>query len=147
MTDWDPIRLVIPGTPIGKGRPRIRNWGTHASQYTPEKTANYESMVALVGQQAMAGREPLDEPLATTILVVAPIPASWSKRKQAMAVAGEIRPGGKPDVDNVIKALFDGLNKVVWRDDSLVVECLAEKWYGPTPRVEMTVKAARLGPG
>lgn len=141
MTEpWLPIEIVIPGTAVGKMRPGIRNRGQFAQHYTPDKTANYESLVAMAGYQAMAGREILDEPVTVTIMVYVDVPASWSKRKRERALTGELRPTGKPDLDNVEKSLFDGLNKVVWRDDAIVVGCSASKWYGTEPRVVMTVR-------
>jgi Holliday junction resolvase RusA-like endonuclease len=49
------------------------------------------------------------------------VPASGSKKKQRAALAGEIFPTTKPDKDNVIKAVYDGCNGVLWRDDVQVV--------------------------
>lgn len=31
------------------------------------------------------------------------------------------------DIDNILKALFDGCNKIVWRDDSQVTKATIEK--------------------
>ena len=50
------IHFHIPGQPVGKGRPRIGKVGAHARMFTPAKTVNYESTVALFAAQAMAGR-------------------------------------------------------------------------------------------
>ncbi len=129
----------IPGPPQGKGRPRVGRVGGHARMFTPAKTASYEALVALAGQQAMAGREPLDGPLRVSITAAVPIPASWSQRKQRAASDGELRPTGKPDLDNVLKAVFDGLNGVCWRDDVQIVECVASKRYGCTPGVALEI--------
>ena len=42
------VRFKVPGTPVGKGRPRVSTrGGKFAKMYTPEKTAYYESLVAL----------------------------------------------------------------------------------------------------
>ena len=63
-----------------------------------------------------------------------------SKKWKAAALAGAIRPTSKPDIDNVIKSSFDGLNMVVWVDDSQVVELKTAKWYSDAPRLEMWVR-------
>ena len=56
----------------------------------------------------------------------------------------------KPDIDNLVKALFDsistaGYNKVdkkgiVWTDDSIVCGLIARKKYSPNPRIELEIK-------
>jgi Holliday junction resolvase RusA-like endonuclease len=34
----------------------------------------------------------------------------------------------KPDEDNLKKAVYDALNKMLWRDDSQICESAFEKW-------------------
>jgi Holliday junction resolvase RusA-like endonuclease len=43
-----------------------------------------------------------------------------SKKKRALALSG-VYASGKPDLDNVLKSILDGLNGVIYRDDSQVV--------------------------
>ena len=50
------VSFTVPGSPVGKGRPRIGRVGAHSRMFTPHKTAAYEGLVAHAGQQAMAGR-------------------------------------------------------------------------------------------
>ncbi|MCO7656007.1 RusA family crossover junction endodeoxyribonuclease, partial [Pseudomonas aeruginosa] len=42
-------------------------------------------------------------------------------------------------MDNVIKAIYDGLNGVVWKDDVQVVKAVVGKRYGETPGVRVKV--------
>jgi len=52
-------------------------------------------------------------------------------------------PTCTPDLDNLVKALFDALNKVVWRDDAQVVQLTCQKlWALPNeaPRTELIVR-------
>jgi Holliday junction resolvase RusA-like endonuclease len=135
----DAIVVTVPGAPVGKGRPRVSRMGGFARLYTPEKTASYESLVKLAGSQAMAGRDPILGPVRVRLDVCCPIPASWSGKKREMAARGEIRPTTKPDLDNVAKVLFDGLNGIVWRDDVQVVCAEIEKTYSHSPRVVMCI--------
>ena len=67
------------------------------------------------------------------------MPASWSAKKRTQALAGDIRPAKKPDSDNVIKAVCDGMNGVVWRDDVQAVEGSWRKVYGETPGLMVRV--------
>jgi Holliday junction resolvase RusA-like endonuclease len=71
-------------------------------------------------------------------------PASWSKKRQQMAAAGQIAPTGKPDIDNVQKCVKDGMNGVVWRDDALVIEVRVSKRYSTAPGVCVSVEQLPL---
>lgn len=139
-----PIRFTVPGSPQGKGRPRVAVRGGHASLYTPSKTLNYEGLVAHAAQTAMAGRPLLDGPVACAVHIDCAVPASWSQKKQRMALAGEVLPATKPDIDNCCKAIFDGLNNVLWRDDSQVVDLAVRKRYSATPCVRVEVHSLQL---
>ncbi len=79
-------------------------------------------MIRTAATDAMQGRVPVDVPVAVVIRAVFPVPASWSKKKQAAAMTGELKPAKKPDLDNIIKACTDAMNGVVFRDDSLIVK-------------------------
>lgn len=133
------IQFNVPGQPVGKGRPRIGKVGAHARMFMPAKTVSYESTVALAASQAMQGRELIDGPVRVLMSMFCQIPASWSRKKQEQALAGQIRPTTKPDADNVIKAIFDAINGVVWRDDVQVVELGVSKVYGAVPGVSVHV--------
>lgn len=50
------------------------------------------------------------------------IPKSYTKKKRALCEQGDILPTCKPDIDNVVKAVADGLNGVAYKDDSGIVE-------------------------
>lgn len=137
MGDGGPIIVALRGLPIGKGRPRfVRATGR---AYTPARTADYEGTLAAAGQRAMEGRAPLDGPLAISVVATFPIPQSWSGRKKGMATAGLIRPTGRPDSDNLLKAAGDGLNAIVWRDDSQIVDARVRKVYGASPSMIIRV--------
>jgi len=108
--------------------------------FTPEKTVNYEGLVALAAQQAMAGAALLEGACEVKLRIDCQIPASWSQKKQRAAAAGEIRPTTKPDADNVIKAIFDAMNGVVWKDDVQAVELAVSKRYSMVPGVAVRVE-------
>lgn len=135
------IKFTVPGAPVGKGRPKVSTrGGKFAKMYTPEKTANYENLVALAAEQAMDGRPLLSGPVEVQMAILLPIPASWSKKKQAAAIAGQVYPTKKPDADNVVKAIFDGINGVVWNDDVQACDIVVRKRYAETPGVQVLVK-------
>lgn len=48
----------------------------------------------------------------------------------------------KPDLDNLIKSLFDSISKseIVWSDDAIVCDLRARKLYSPNPRIEIEIE-------
>jgi Holliday junction resolvase RusA-like endonuclease len=133
------LEFTVPGTPIGKGRPKAVRQGGFVRMYTPKQTLDYETDVAFKAAQAMGDMPVLDTAVSMRIVAYYPIPASWSKKKQQQALAGLLIPG-KPDLDNVGKAVLDALNGVVYVDDKQVVRLLMEKEFSFEPRIEVIVK-------
>ena len=66
-----------------------------------------------------------------------PVPKSWSKKakRQALWYSHSVRP----DLDNLVKAVMDGLEGVVYDADSRVASLQARKFYGDEPGVEVYV--------
>ncbi|APG11414.1 hypothetical protein BKD09_24070 [Bradyrhizobium japonicum] len=134
------VTIKLPGAPQGKGRARAFLRGDRIGHYTPQKTRSYESLIFGAAVDAMHDRPPFDEPVLFTLSATFPVPASWSERKRQRALAGEIKPAKKPDLDNVAKAWNDALNGVVYRDDALIVVMFLDKRYGPQAQVVCTVE-------
>ena len=136
------IEFFVPGTPVGKGRPRAARRGAGVVMFTPEKTADYESLVAATASNAMrAEAGPLfTGPLEAVLEMRFPVPASWSKAKRARALAGVEWHTSKPDADNVAKAILDACNGVVFRDDSQIVMLTATKEFSETPGVRVVIR-------
>lgn len=124
------LQFTIPGTPVGKGRPKFARRGNFVTAYTPKKTASYENLVKLYANQAMAGKKPIENAVAVVIILTVNPPESWSKKKKMLALSGVTKPTSKPDIDNVIKGIFDAMNAIVWLDDKQVVHLTAWKEYG-----------------
>jgi Holliday junction resolvase RusA-like endonuclease len=137
------VFFTVPGTPVAKGRPRsfIRNG--HVGHYTPEKTVRYESLVAHEAAVAMAGGSPVEGAVRLCVMAYFPIPASWPKWRKEAALSGAEQVAKKPDIDNVVKAVKDGMNGVAWRDDCQVVSLVANKEYSDRPRVEVTFEEVK----
>lgn len=148
----DPVAFIrLPGPPRGKGRPRTRVIGGFATIFTDKKTRDYEKALKEVGIRAMGERAPLDEAVTVVIYAYMPVPPSWSAKKRAAAIAGDIPHTSAPDYDNIIKML-DGLNyhaprhkgdrekrPIIWRNDSQIVSAQVIKLYAEEPRLEITV--------
>lgn len=142
-----PLRRVvfaIPGQPVAKGRPKFARQGSFVRTYTPEKTATYENLVKLFATQAMAGLPPIEGPVELWLDINLQIPTSWSKKRQRDAAAGLVAATKKPDADNVLKAVKDGMNGIVWLDDAQAVEYRISKRYSTSPCVQVSVEQLPL---
>ena len=115
------IEFFIPGHCQAKQRPYVTKTGT----FTPKKTERFESKVALFASQAMINKPLLTGAIKVEAVFIMERPKKhFHTRKKDF---GEIKeefinaPHVKaPDLDNLIKSLKDGCNKIVWRDDCQV---------------------------
>ena len=124
----------IEGQPQGKGRPKFTRDG-HC--FTPKATREYENLIA--EEYKAAKGETLDGYIRVNIKAYYKIPKSTTKINRGKIEAGIIKPAVKPDIDNVVKAILDGLNGVAYHDDSQVVYVDAEKFYADEPCVIVEV--------
>lgn len=138
------ITFTIPGAPVAKQRPKFARMGNFVRTYTPKETVSYEGLVRYAASQAMQGHEPIEGAIWLLVEIALPIPQSTSKKRQAMMAQGVIPHTKKPDGDNVLKAIKDACNGVVWRDDSQVVDGRYTKRYSVTPGVQVTVTCEQL---
>lgn len=125
----------IPGVPVAKGRPRMTKRG-HA--YTPQKTRDYEAWVRLCWLRT--GQPMSLQPLQIRLEFYLPIPKSFSKKQREAALAGVLLPTKKPDIDNLAKAVLDGLNGLAYQDDQQIVALETCKVYGAAPLVQVTLQ-------
>lgn len=121
------IDIVFYGTPIGKARPRFgRTKSGNVVTFTPQKTRNFERDLRALAQVAMTGKTVLEGAVRVSVKVY-----FAHKTKTGWHVS-------RPDLDNIIKAVLDSLNGIVFDDDSAVCELLATKEYGEE-RIEVQV--------
>ena len=150
------VTIILPGDPVPKARPRFRivrprNGAQFVTVYSDSQTVAYENALKRAGIEAMMGAPAVSGPLSLVLTAYMPIPASWSTKKQAAAVAGDIMPVSGIDLDNVIKQV-DGLNyhpprfrgdrekrPIIWLNDSQIVSIQALKLYSDDPRLEISV--------
>jgi Holliday junction resolvase RusA-like endonuclease len=120
------MKLTIWLEPMAQKRDRIGRRGKHAISYKHKDQIGYEAdlMILLNKELASLERPLFDEAILVGIRTYRHIPKSWSKKKRAQAMAGQIRPTGTPDLSNLVKQIEDCANKHLWRDDSLIVEYL-----------------------
>lgn len=139
--------FTILGNPRGQGRPKATIRGRHAGVYETAKDKMYkENIAAQVVQQKPQYIE--GQPIILKALFYLPRP------QYHFNVKGEVKerfrctlPTGKPDLSNLIKAVEDSLNGIVWSDDSLICGYgNSGKFYTESsPRIVLEVTAGDQG--
>lgn len=130
------IKLVIPGTPMAKQRPRVLKNGI---TYTPKQTVNYETFVKQLYIMEHQQKR-IEGPIKATITAYMPIPKSTSKKRKKLMQENKILPTKKPDWDNVGKIITDALNGLAYDDDKQIVDARVIKLYSDNPRVEVELE-------
>ena len=129
------LRVTIPGKPVPKGRPRAVFRRNKVQMFTPQATKDYEKKVALVvgsGTHFRGKERPLcgiDKPVRLDVVAIFPRPLSMHRKSFG---DGLLPHAKRPDLDNVVKAIADGIDKLnglVWKDDGQIQCIRAESWY------------------
>lgn len=139
MTDFR-VTFHVPGEAVGKMRSGSGPFSK--GRFTPKKTNVYEMLIKKAAADAMDGFEPFDGPVKVSVLIDVLVPKSWPDWKRVAALSGHVCATGKPDIDNTVKSIFDGMNTVVWLDDAQVCEASISKRYHTVAGV--TVKVVSL---
>lgn len=131
------IRIVIPGAPIAKKRPRFARCGTFITTYNEQQT---EEGKFIMLAQSQWGRDPI--PAGTAVRLSCcfdmPLPGSVSqKKRQSILESSHVK---RPDVDNLLKFVKDCFNGFVWCDDSQVNQVYAMKAYCDTPKTVVVIQ-------
>jgi len=138
-----PIKMIIPGDPIPKGRPRFRvTKGGYVITYTPPKTQKEENR--LIGHfQKMIGlgihQFPLESVECMNIIWYFKRPQRLKKKSSPKE---KIPHTKKPDLDNLLKLPLDAMKGHILVDDCKIYKMAIEKYYcelGGTPRVEIEI--------
>lgn len=135
--DITSIHLTVLGEPVPQSRPRFTRTG---HSFKAQKSRDYESLVREIAMLSMNKGKPMEGQLKITADFYLAIPKSMPKWIIPMAAYGVARPTKKPDTSNLLKAVEDGMNGIVYADDSQIVEAVANKFYSDNPRVEIEVE-------
>lgn len=128
-----PIKFVIHTTPTGKGRPRVVIAKGKPHAFTPFRTmvAEQEIKMAVYQRYKELPFSP-GTPLSLSVVFYLARPKSLPKK-----VAEHTK---KPDIDNLLKTLMDGLSGYLFHSDAEVVQVIASKRYGIPARIELEVE-------
>lgn len=130
MTTFPELAFAIPGPCEPKGRPRISRRGKGFRVHTPTKTLEYERKVAsyarLAARDVGGWKVGARVPLRLEVEVVCHRPKRLFRKVDDN---GERPPKAtRPDLDNYVKSILDGLQLAeLFEDDAQVVEIAAKK--------------------
>lgn len=118
--------FVIPGKPFAKQRPKSAVIAGRARVYTQKETVSFERKVAEIARPSFP--VPIEGPVKLRVVAVFEIPKSWTKKRKAESLGGfHVQ---RPDGDNLLKAIKDGLNRIAWEDDCQVADVRCVKRWG-----------------
>lgn len=126
------ISFTIMGEVKGKMRPKATTFAGHARVYTPSaqiKNENWIKMEYLKAAEKESFQGFGDNPIQIEIYHYMKVPTSFSKKKVAKALSGDLLPTKKPDLDNITKTILDALNGIAFDDDKNIVRIEAFKKY------------------
>lgn len=121
------IEFVVTGEPATKARARVSFRGGKAHAYTPEPTRRAEAA------------------MAAQFLSVVQRLAPSTQHAFGVEATFYMASGIRRDVDNMLKIVLDGLNKVAWGDDYQVTEVIGRKKAVPAGEARTEVRIYTLG--
>ena len=114
------MRIVVRGIPAPQGSKRHVGGGRMVEM--SRAVGPWREAVRAETQRAMNGTPPMAGPLSVQLAFWLPRPKSAPKKV--------LYPAKRPDLDKLVRAVFDGLTEGrVWADDSQVVNLGARKRY------------------
>ena len=128
--------IVLEGAPIPWKRAGINSRGKEMTIYDKQY---FEKKCAREEMRKQFLCEPLKGPVAISITFHMPIPTGTSQTARRKMIEGDKQHDRKPDVDNLLKYIFDAMNGVIFVDDSQICLVNARKIYSDSPRTEMRI--------
>lgn len=135
------ITFTVPGIPVAQPRARasvVCGRAKIVSAVRKDPVNDFKAAVKLCAHVAYKGPL-LDGPLSVTLTY------RFDRNKKDIRKRGDNPPLYKtttPDVDNLMKSVFDALNGVLWKDDALIAESHVVKTFAALsekPGVDVSV--------
>jgi Holliday junction resolvase RusA-like endonuclease len=127
------IKIVLPGEPTSKDRPRFSKFGT----YDPQKAQKNACKWQILDQLKNYSNLPFSDhvPIEIEMIFYFRIPTG----KENLFDWGLLEHTNKPDYDNCEKFILDVLSKIVYSDDRQVILSNTRKEYSKSPRTEINI--------
>ena len=125
--------VIVEGKIQPKQRPRV----ARGIAYTPKETKVYEEKIKQAYVEQSNKR--FEGLLCLEVKLYFKIPKSYPKKRMEL-IDGRYCNNNK-DLDNCVKVIMDGLNKVAYEDDKQIVKIKAVKcWTSKEERIEFEIQ-------
>ena len=131
----DTVEFSVPGPPASWHV--YTRWDKSASK---ARLKAYQEHIRLCARVAMGNRDPHDGPVDLTIHFYKEIPASAPKGEAARKRWCDNHILKSPDASNLGKGAEDSLNRIVFVDDSQVIQKQITKGYREDPETIFLVR-------
>lgn len=128
----------VPGKVIGKGRPRLNTYT--GIVYTPTKTKDYETLIEQYFLLKYPKFKILEGRIKVNIVAYFSIPKTINKTNKKEMLDDNISPTKKPDIDNIVKAVLDSMNKFAFKDDNQITSLEVEKKYSLDDKIYIKIQ-------
>lgn len=128
----------VPGKVIGKGRPRLNTYT--GIVYTPTKTKDYETLIEQYFLLKYPKFKILEGRIKVNIVAYFSIPKTTNKTNKKEMLDDKISPTKKPDIDNIVKAVLDSMNKFAFKDDNQITSLEVEKKYSLDDKIYIKIQ-------
>lgn len=130
------ILFELHSNPIPQKQTRFFRCGDAIRTYDPCAKEKEQMQWQI---KAYAPDKPLDCPLKIDLTFYLPIPKSTSGTRKRQMLNQVILPVKKPDIDNLAYLITNAMKKIVYNDDSQIVDLYIHKRYGDQPRTVVKV--------
>lgn len=142
-----PIEITIPGTPVPQGSKRVvpTPRGPRAVEGNEYRLLPWRAAVAAGAKYAMGEDEPLAGPVRLDVVFTFGRPHyhfGTGRNAERLKPSAPTFRSQAPDLDKLLRAVFDGLAGIVFRNDAQVADVRATKRYG-APSARITVHPLR----
>ena len=140
------LNFIVPGEPVAQPRHRVRTIGKRSMLYLPKShpVHGYKAAIKAAFIEATGKWKTITGPVQLSVYCRFEMPKSWSKKKRSESQG--ILHDGKPDADNVLKAVEDALTDCgVWSDDKQVASAFISKRWSETPQTEIWIRECDPG--
>ena len=136
------LKITIPVNPIGKGRPRSNKFGV---VYTPKTTKENQKEIrhhlhmVMNLNKSLSLKFPLEFINKLKIEFYLKRPKRLMRKKDPEERIPHI---STPDVDNLLKQIFDSGEGFLWVNDKTIYQLEVSKWYHEktgNPRIEIEI--------
>ena len=140
------VLFSVPVEPKGKPRAMPVRIGKSVRMVKTKDARQWADTLAQYAALYLP-KEMIDEPVRVDIVAIHKRPAYMKRRDRAgewKFPTGVVACKKKPDIDNIVKHVYDALRRF-WTDDCLVVDGRAAKFYSELdgePRIVIRIQSA-----